>query len=120
MKTSKTVTKQGFQEWFDNYMEHKSHSERMEELLLIFENNDADYYQSFMKYRRMKAHSAAFYSVISALKIFLPKGYYASNEQIKQNIKDFFGMNYKEFLADLVRMIDDSREEYLEELKKCK
>lgn len=120
MKTSKQITKAAFQEWFDCYMKHKSHSERMFELLLNFENNDSNYYYLFMKYRRMKAHSAAFYSVILAIKPFLSKGYYASNEQIKQNIKEFFGMTYKEFLADLVRMIDDSRNEYLEELKKCK
>ena len=115
MKTNANITKQAFSEWFDTYMSWRNHEQSIDELALIFENNDGNYYKNFMQSRRVKAHSAAFYSVILAVKPFLPKGYYASNAQIKANIQAFFGMDYKEFLAPLVEYLEDSRNEFLSE-----
>ncbi len=95
------------------YFENKSYKEKLEELMLIFENNDYNYYKNFMSSKRVKAHSAAFYSVILALKPFIPAGYYANNAQIKANILHFFGMDFKEFLAPLVAELEKNRNEYL-------
>ncbi|HHV6356591.1 TPA: hypothetical protein ACUMCI_001826, partial [Haemophilus influenzae] len=67
----------------------------------------------FMLSRRVKAHSAAFYSVILTIKNFLPAGIVASNPQIKANILHFFGMDYKEFLKPLVAEIEKDRDENL-------
>lgn len=113
MKTNAQITKTAFVEWFVTYMENRTHSESIEELVLIFENNDSRYYLDFMASRRVKAHSGAFYSVILAIKPFMPKGYYASNPQIKNLIKEFFCMDYKEFLAPLVAYLEESRNENL-------
>lgn len=115
MKTNAKITKQAFKDWFDTYMSWRNHEQSIDELALIFENNDGNYYNNFIQLRRVKAHSAAFYSVILAVKPFLPKGYYASNAQIKANIQAFFGMDYKEFLAPLVEYLEDSRNEFLSE-----
>ena len=115
MKTNATITKEAFQLWFDTYMDGRTHDESIDELELIFENNDSNYYLNFMQSKRVKAHSGAFYSVILALQPFMSKGYYASNPQIKANILHFFGMDYKEFLRPLVERLERSREEYLKE-----
>lgn len=115
MKTNAQVTRQAFKDWFDTYMDGRTHEESIDELELIFENNDSRYYLNFMQSRRVKAHSAAFYSVILAVTPFMPKGYYASNPQIKANIQAFFEMDYKEFLAPLVEYLEDSRNEFLSE-----
>lgn len=115
MKTNAKITKQAFKDWFDTYMDGRTHEESIDELALIFENNDGNYYNDFMRSRRVKAHSAAFYSVILAVTPFMPKGYYASNPQIKANIQAFFGMDYKEFLHPLVEYLEDSRNEFLSE-----
>lgn len=115
MKTNAKITKQAFTDWFKTYMEWRDHAQSIDELALIIENNDANYYNNFMQSKRVKAHSAAFYSVILAVKPFMPKGYYASNPQIKANIQAFFGMDYKEFLAPLVEYLEDSRNEFLSE-----
>lgn len=115
MKTNAKITKQAFKDWFDTYMDGRTHEESIDELALIFENNDGNYYNNFMQSKRVKAHSAAFYSVILAVKPFLSSGYYASNPQIKANILDFFGMDYKKFLAPLVEYLEDSRNEFLSE-----
>lgn len=116
MKTNFKITKQAFKDWFITYMESKNHNEQIEELMLIFENNDSRYYENFMKNKRVKAHSAAFYSVIIAIRPFMEKGYYADNAQIKKLIKEFTGKDYKDYLADLVIMIEESRDELLEEM----
>lgn len=115
MKTNAQVTRQAFKDWFDTYMDGRTHEESMTELELIFENNDGNYYNNFMQSKWVKAHSAAFYSVILAVKPFMPKGYYASNPQIKANIQAFFGMDYTEFLAPLVEYLEDSLNEFLSE-----
>ena len=80
-------------------MSWRNHSQSIDELALIFENNDANYYNNFINSRRVKAHSAAFYSVILAVKPFLSKGYYASNAQIKANILDFLEWTTKSSYA---------------------
>lgn len=95
------------------YFENKSYKEKLEELILIFENNDYNYYKNFMASKRVKAHSAAFYAVILAIKPFMPAGYYASNPQIKANILHSFNMDYKAFLAPLVAELEKERNENL-------
>lgn len=115
MKTNAQITKEAFQLWFNTYMDGRTHEESIDELELIFENNDSRYFLNFMQSKRVKAHSGAFYAVILALQPFMPKGYYASNPQIKANILDFFGMDYKKFLAPLVEYLEDSRNEFLSE-----
>lgn len=117
MKTSAKITRKAFKMWFDTYMDERTHEESIDELELIFENNDSQYYLNFMESRRVKAHSGAFYSVILALRPFMPSGYYASNPQIKANILHFFGMDFKEFLRPLADRLERSREQYLKELK---
>ena len=114
MKTNAQITRQAFQDWFNTYMDGRTHDESIDELELIFENNDSRYYLNFMQSKRVKAHSGAFYAVILALQPFMPKGYYASNPQIKANILHFFGMDYKTFLRPLVERLERSRNEYLE------
>lgn len=113
MKTSAAITRQAFSEWHETYIEGRTHLETLEELKLIFDNNDSRYYLNFMQSKRVKAHSAAFYSVILAIKPFMPAGYYASNAQVKANILHFFGMDYKSFLAPLVAELEKDRDEYL-------
>lgn len=115
MKTNAKITKQAFKDWFNTYMDGRTHDESIDELVLIFENNDGNYYNNFIQSRRVKAHSGAFYAVILALQPFMPKGYYASNPQIKAYILDFFGMDYKEFLRPLVEYLEQSRNEFLSE-----
>lgn len=115
MKTNAKITKQAFKDWFDTYMSWRNHEQSIDELALIFENNDSKYYLNFMDSRNVSANNGAFYSVILAVKPFLPKGYYASNAQIKANIQAFFGIDYKEFLAPLVEYLEDSRNEFLSE-----
>ena len=111
MKTSFAVSREAFCEWWDAYMADKSYNEQITELLLIFENNDGRYYNSFMQSRRMKAHGAAFYSVILAVKPFLPADYYVDNSHVKKLIKERTGMDYRDYLAPLVLAITESREE---------
>lgn len=113
MRTNTQTTKTAFNEWFNIYMKERTHEERIDELELIFENNDCSYYENFMASKRVKAHSGAFYSVMLAIKPFLPKGYYASNLQVKALISEFFAMDYKDFLADLVERLENSRNEIL-------
>lgn len=113
MKTNAQITRQAFKLWFETYMDGRTHEESIDELELIFENNDSRYYNDFMESRRIKAHSGAFYSVILALQPFMHKGYYASNPQIKANILYFFGMDYKTFLRPLVERLERSRNDYL-------
>lgn len=113
MRTNATITRNAFAKWFFTYMNGRTHEESIDELELIFENNDSRYYLNFMESRRVKAHSGAFYAVILALQPFIPKGYYASNPQIKANILHFFGMDYKTFLRPLVERLENARNEYL-------
>lgn len=113
MRTNATITRNAFEEWFSTYMDGRTHSESIDELELIFENNDSHYYLNFMQSKRVKAHSGAFYAVILALRPFMPNGYYASNPQIKANILHYFGMDYKAFLRPLVERLEKSRENYL-------
>ena len=42
-------------------MTGKNYQERIAELMLIFENNDGRYYNSFIAARRMKAHGVLLY-----------------------------------------------------------
>lgn len=113
IRTNKEVTRKAFLLWFNTYMDGLPHAEVTAELKLILENCDTRYYNDFMNSRRIKAHSAAFYSVILALKDHMPTGYYASNPQIKANISEIFGMDFKEFLAPLTRLLEKEREENL-------
>ena len=112
MRTNAQVTRQAFQEWFNNYMEWRDYKEQIEYLGLIFDNSE-NYYHNFMESRRIKAHSGAFYTVIIAIKPYLPNGYYASNPQIKANILHFFGKDYKTFLKPLSDYLEKEREENL-------
>lgn len=114
-KTSMNETRKAFDTWYTAYMEHKDHAARTQELRLIFENNAPEFYSNFMRSRRVKSHSAAFYSVILALKPFLRGGYYASNPQVKKLIEEYFGQPYEVFLADLTAQIEELREEQLGE-----
>ena len=112
--TNKEVTRNAFLVWFNTYMDGLPHAEVIAELKLILENCDTRYYNNFMNSRRTKAHSAAFYSVILAIKDYMPKGYYASNPQIKANISEIFGMDFKKFLAPLTRLLEKERDENLQ------
>ena len=116
MKTSFAVSKEAFCEFWDCYMAEKSYQEQLAELLLVFENNDGQFYSNFMQSRRMKAHGAAFYSAILAVKPFLPNGYYIDNSHIKRLLKEASGMDYRDYLAPLGMAITESREELLKEL----
>lgn len=113
IRTNKEVTRKAFLAWFSDYLVSLTHAEVTAELKLILENCNTRYYDDFMNSRRIKAHSIAFYSVILALKNYMPTGYYASNPQIKANIQDIFGMDFKEFLAPLTRLLEKEREENL-------
>ena len=115
MKTSLVVSSVAFAEWWDAYMRDKSYTEQLEDLLLIFENSDSRYYLNFMASRRVKAHSAAFYSVVLAVKPFLPTGYYTTNQQIKKLIEKYSGLDYRDYLAPLVKEIERLRDEMLNE-----
>ena len=113
IRTNKEVTKKAFLLWFNTYLVGLTHAEVTAELKLILQNCADRYYNDFMNSRRTKAHSAAFYSVILAIKAYMPKGYYASNPQMKANISEIFGMDFKEFLAPLTRLLEKEREENL-------
>lgn len=113
MPTNAATTRKAFTEWYETYIEGRTHSETLEELKLIFDNNDYGYYRNFITSRKVKAHSAAFYSVILAIFPFMPAGYYASNAQIKANILHFFRMDFKDFLAPLVAELEKERNNYL-------
>lgn len=113
LRTNKEVTKEAFYLCFRDYFADKDLDDVTAELKLILENCNTPYYDGFMNSRRIKAHSAAFYSVILALKDYMPTGYYASNAQIKANISEFFGMDFKKFLAPLTRLLEKEREENL-------
>lgn len=113
LRTNKEVTRKAFLLWFNTYLVGLTHAEVTAELKLILENCNTRYYNDFMNSRRIKAHSAAFYSVVLAIKDYMPKGYYASNPQIKANISEMFGMDFKEFLAPLTRLLEKEREENL-------
>ena len=115
MKTSVRITADAFDCWWKSYMLDKTYNEQIFELLLIFENNDSRYYLNFMASCRMKAHSAAFYSLVLAVKPFLPTGYYAANQQIKTLIEKYSGQDYKNYLAPLVKEIERLREGMLNE-----
>lgn len=111
LRTNKKVTREAFLVWFNTYMDGLPHAEVTAELKLILENCDTRYYDNFINSKRVKAHSAAFYSVYLALKDCMPKGYYASNAQIKANILEFFNMDYKAFLKPLIRRLEEIRDE---------
>ena len=49
MRTNATITRKAFEEWFLTYMDGRTHSESIEELALIFENNNSGYYLNFMQ-----------------------------------------------------------------------
>ena len=113
LRTNKEVTKEAFYLCFRDYFADKDLDDVTAELKLILENSYTQYYDNFMNSRRIKAHSAAFYSVILAIKDYMPKGYYASNAQIKANILEFFEMDYKAFLKPLIKRLEELREENL-------
>lgn len=114
MKTNIKISKEAFSEWFNCYMEWRNYEEQIQELYAIAINNDYRFYADFMRSRRIKAHSFAFYAVILAVKPFMPSGYYLSNPQAKKFIKEFFNIDYKEFLKPLVEMLENERNEQLE------
>ncbi|HHF0442901.1 TPA: hypothetical protein ACPORJ_000518 [Haemophilus influenzae] len=99
------------------YFENKSYKEKLEELMLIFENNDYNYYKNFMSSKRVKAHSGAFYSVILALKPFLPAGYYASDAQIKANFLYFFKKNFNLFMRPFIYELEKEKQQFLNNQK---
>ncbi|HHV6412205.1 TPA: hypothetical protein ACUME3_001944 [Haemophilus influenzae] len=113
LRTNKEVTKEAFYLCFRDYFADKDLDDVTAELKLILENSYTRYYDNFMNSRRIKAHSAAFYSVYLALKDYMPTGYYASNAQIKANILEFFKMDYKAFLKPLIKRLEELREENL-------
>ena len=115
MKTNFAVSREAFCEFWGAYMSDKSYNEQITELLLIFENNDGRYYNSFMQSRLHTAHGAAFYSVILAVKPFLPADYYIDNSHVKKLIKEQTGMDYRDYLAPLVKEIEQARESVLKE-----
>lgn len=113
IRTNKEVTREAFLLCFRDYFADNTLDDVTAELKLILENCSNGYFDNFMSSRRVKAHSAAFYSVILALKDYMPTGYYASNAQIKAIILEFFKMDYKKFLAPLIRLLEKQREENL-------
>lgn len=113
LRTNKEVTREAFYLCFRDYFADNTFEDVTAELKLILQNCADRYYNDFMNSRRTKAHSAAFYSVILALKDYMPTGYYASNAQIKAIILEFFKMDYKKFLAPLIRLLEKEREENL-------
>lgn len=72
-----------------------------------------DYFNDFLSSRRIKAHTIAFCGVVLAVERNLPVGYYASNPQIKACIKDYFGKDYNDVIAPLVKELEKYRNEYL-------
>lgn len=116
MKTNFKVSEEAFRLCLGEYMRNKSYPEQLAELMLIFENNDGRYYNSFMQSRRMKAHGAAFYAVILAVKPFMQAGYYIDNQHVKKLIKEVSGLDYKEYLAPLAKEIEQAREVALREV----
>lgn len=113
LRTNKEVTRDAFYLCFRDYFADKDLDDVTAELTLYLENCSNGYFDNFMSSRRVKAHSAAFYSVILALNYYMPKGYYASNAQIKANVLEFFNMDYKAFLKPLIKRLEELREENL-------
>ena len=56
---------------------------------------------------------AAIYSVILVVKLFMQAGYYIDNSHVKRLIKDATGKDYRDYLAPLVREIEEMRESAL-------
>ena len=98
-------------------MSCKSYPEQIAELMLIFKNMDGRFYSQFMQSRRMKAHGAAFYSLILAVNPFMRAGYYVDNSHVKRLIKEVSGMDYRDYLAPLVKEIEQARESALREVR---
>lgn len=113
LRTNKEVTREAFYLCFRDYFADYTLDHVTAELKLILENCSDGYFDNFMSSRRVKAHSAAFYSVILALKDYMPTGYYASHAQVKAIILEFFKMDYKAFLKPLIKRLEELREENL-------
>ena len=99
------------------YFENKSYKEKLEELMLIFENNDYNYYKNFMSSKRVKAHSGAFYSVILALKPFFFFFSYPSDEKLKANFFFFFKKNFNLFMRPFIYELEKEKQQFLNNQK---